>query len=622
MTEFLARLKQRKIVQWAIAYIAFAFALIQVIDVVADSYDWPHLVMHLVFGVLVLGFVVVLLLAWYHGERGAQHMSGAELLLIALALAIGGGLLWHFGRAGSSATPTKVAAVRNPDGAQRHSGNIIPDSAAGAASSGLPGKSSLDAAQRNPGPIFAEPIPAKSIAVLPFVNESGNSDQQYFSDGLSEDLITTLSQLAGLEVISRDSSFQFRKSKQSSAQIGKRLGVAHLLEGSVQRAGDEVRVTATLVDAANGHVQWSQRYDKPYKDLFALQDAITKAVAEALQTKLLATPGAVVQSDRPGSGNLAAYNDFLQGRFYDARQTETDQQKAIGFYESAIHRDPRYALAWAAEGYTWSNLAGNFLGGREADQAWAKARATVHTALKLNPDLAAAHADNAFILASADHDQAGALVEAQRAYQLAPNKNFGGLANRLATLGQVRRAVDLIRQGLPTDPLCAGCYGSLAFFLRALGRMDESVQAWRKELELQPENYFDRMELVYTEAMRGDATAALKEARQQPPGFWRRIPLAFALQIGADHAAADAALRTVVDKDASTGAYQIAELYALRRDPDNMFEWLEHARANHDPGVNELLYDPAILRYRNDPRFAAFCKKVGLPTTTDAVALR
>src|SRR5690348_3198547 len=155
MAEFLARLKQRKLVQWALAYVAFAFALIQVLDVVADSYDWPHSAMHVVFGLLALGFVIALVLAWYHGERGAQRVSSTEIVILALLLAIGGGLLWRFERATPATSP--------------------------------------EAAQRNPGETAATqaiPIPAKSVAVLPLSNESGEKDQQYFSDGLSEDLIT------------------------------------------------------------------------------------------------------------------------------------------------------------------------------------------------------------------------------------------------------------------------------------------------------------------------------------------------------------------------------------------------------------------------------------------------
>jgi len=178
------------------------------------------------------------------------------------------------------------------------------------------------AAAASPLPASTAAIPAKSVAVLPFTNESGKQDEQYFSDGLSDDLITALSQFAGLKVISRNSAFQFRDSHDSSAKIGTLLGVAHILEGSVQRAGDEVRITATLVNAGDGSIVWSQRYDQPYKDLFALQDAITQSVAEALKAKLLTAPGAVLQSDRPPGGNLDAYTAYQQGLAYYAQTTE------------------------------------------------------------------------------------------------------------------------------------------------------------------------------------------------------------------------------------------------------------------------------------------------------------
>jgi TolB-like protein len=191
-------------------------------------------------------------------------------------------------------------------------------------------------------------IPEKSIAVLPLANESGEKDEQYFSDGLSEDLITALSQFAGLKVIGRSSSFQFRDSKESSGTIGAKLGVAHLLEGSVRRAADMVRISAELVSATDGSTVWSQHYDRPYKDLFKLQDDITTAVASALKTKLLNAPDATAQSDRPPSGNLEAYNAYLQGQFHFARDTETDYRKAIESYKAAIALDPKYALAYAA----------------------------------------------------------------------------------------------------------------------------------------------------------------------------------------------------------------------------------------------------------------------------------
>ncbi len=203
-----------------------------------------------------------------------------------------------------------------------------------------------------------------SIAVLPLANESGEASQQYFSDGISEDLITALSQFPGLKVIGRTSSFQFRDSKEDSRSIGAKLGVAHLLEGSVRKSGDMIRVSAELIDTADGSTQWSERYDRPYKDLFALQDEITRAVAGALKAKLLPGEHAAAQSDRPPSGSLEAYNALLQGRFYFPRHTEADIRRAIESYTQATQLDPRYALAWSGLSQAWTGLGEEFLSGR------------------------------------------------------------------------------------------------------------------------------------------------------------------------------------------------------------------------------------------------------------------
>src|SRR6185437_16103562 len=204
MADFLSRLKQRKLVQWALAYVAASFALIQVLDVVAQRFAWPDQLERVLILALAVGFFALIVLAWYHGERGAQRVSSTEIVILALLFAIGGGLLWRFERT--------TSATSSPDAAQRNPGITTRDASA-----------------------HAIEIPAKSVAVLPLNNESGEKDQQYFSDGLSEDLINALSQFAGLKVISRNSSFQFRDSKQPSAAIGRALGVAHLLEGSVQK---------------------------------------------------------------------------------------------------------------------------------------------------------------------------------------------------------------------------------------------------------------------------------------------------------------------------------------------------------------------------------------------------
>ncbi|HET9390347.1 MAG TPA: TIR domain-containing protein, partial [Steroidobacteraceae bacterium] len=296
---------------------------------------------------------------------------------------------------------------------------------------------------------------AASIAVLPLVNESGDASQQYFSDGISEDLITALGQFSGLKVIGRSSAFQFRDSKEDSRSIGSKLGVAHLIEGSVRKSGDMIRVSAELIDTTDGSMQWSEHYDRPYKDLFALQDEITHAVAVALRTRLLTTgEQPAQQSERPPGGSLEAYNAMLQGRFYHRGGSDADVRKAIEYLTRATQLDPRYAYAWSELSICWTNLSG-VLGGAPAQEAVAKAREAADRALALAPDLGYAHAARGWLIENADFDWRGAEAEFRRAVVLAPNDDTvkANFSLMLSSLGELEQALTLIQQVIATDPL-------------------------------------------------------------------------------------------------------------------------------------------------------------------------
>ena len=465
----------------------------------------------------------------------------------------------------------------------------------------------------------AEPV---SIAVLPLVNASGDAAQQYFADGLSENLIVALSQFEGLRVISRNSAFRFRDTETDSRAIGAALGVAHLLEGSVQRAGDTVRVTATLVRSADGTTLWSQRYDRPYQDLFALQDDITAAVAAALKGKLLARAAGTPHDDRPPGGNLDAYAAYLEGRFHADRRTAADQRRAIDALARATHIDPAYAQAWATLSRAWTGLIALELEGDAARDAYAEASTAVETALALAPGLASAHAARGYLLANADYDWRGAETEYRLAVELAPGDDYArhGLGRALASQGRVREALDLTRGILADDPLHATQHYWLSVYLGALGDLDEAAAAARRAIELQPEGATFHSQLTLVEVGRGDAGAALEAARGTPAGVWKDVALAFAHVAGRDRAAADEAIATLEAKHAQFAAYQVAEVHALRGDADRSLEWLERALANRDPGITLLLFDPALLRLRDDPRFVAFCAKVGLPPPRESEA--
>jgi Tfp pilus assembly protein PilF len=325
-----------------------------------------------------------------------------------------------------------------------------------------------------------------------------------------------------------------------------------------------------------------------------------------------------MQSDRPPGGSLTAYNAFLQGRFYFSRLTAADYHKAIEAFTQAVGLDPSYALAWSELSLSWTWLGSEFLEGAPAQQqAYAKAREAADRALMLSPDLAAAHVARGLLLQNADFDWHGAEAEFRRALQLAPNDGVAKfyLGTQLATFGEVEPAIELTQQALATDPLRAVWYNFLASYLSGLNRLDEAERAVRRAIELQPAAAGFHQMLTIIEVQRGNAQAALDAAREETHRGYRASALAMARQIAGDRKSADVALRMLIDEDANSMTYAIAQVYALRNDPNRTFEWLDRAWSNRDGDIEGLLYDPFILRYKDDPRFAAFRRKVGLLAT-------
>jgi len=321
VTEFIARLKQRKLVQWALAYAAGAFALLQGVDMVAAKFGWPDAIERGLIIAACAGFFITLLLAWYHGERGAQKVSGIELLLLALLLAVGGAFMWRFSGSHASASPPAVASLAKPPSAS--------------------------------APARAD-IPAKSIAVLPFENLSDNKDNVYFSDGLSEEILNSLARIDGLRVIGRTSSFQFKGKDVDSRTIGERLGVANLLEGSVRREGDRARVTAQLIRASDGTQLWSQTYDRTVKDSLAVQLDIAEKVAGVLNVVL--DDKQRVRMRAAGVKNVDAFIAYQKGwKLYMNAHAHRGSDLLAGLrqanveFDKAIALDPDFSFAYFAK---------------------------------------------------------------------------------------------------------------------------------------------------------------------------------------------------------------------------------------------------------------------------------
>ncbi len=455
-------------------------------------------------------------------------------------------------------------------------------------------------------------VDSNSIAVLPFDNASGDQEQQAFSDGLSEGFIIALAQIRGLRVINPKSSFQFRGSSDDAKTIAGKLGVSHLLEGSVRRVGDTVRVSATLIRASDGSTLWADSFDRPYKDLFALQDAITQQVANALKAQLLPKPQTTAQSDRPPSGNLEAYDAYVQARLVMA----TDAAKALELYDRAIALDPDYGVAYAHKASVLVDIvAGGGVTGKEAQKALRDADAAATKALQLAPAQAASHYARGWLLITRDFNFKDGEAALRKAVELAPDDGDAlyQLSTARASQGDLAQAVELIWRAIKINPLDVNWHSWLASYLMSMGRFDEARKAVGKAIELEPKGLYYHYQLAVIELLRKDQPAALKAAQAEPDPAWREFALAMVAQTGADRAAADARLAECIRRYSEGFTFQIAQVYALRGEPDAMFQWLDKAWTARDPGMQSLLYDALLLRYHDDPRYAVLVRKVGLP---------
>ncbi|HKS04090.1 MAG TPA: hypothetical protein VJR49_01925, partial [Chthoniobacterales bacterium] len=444
------------------------------------------------------------------------------------------------------------------------------------------------------------------------VNESSDPKDEYFSDGLSEELIAALAQISGLKVIGRSSSFRFKDRKEDPKTIGQKLGVTTLLDGTVRKQGDRVRIVAALVNAADGTQLWTQPFDRQLKDIFTVQQEIARAVAQSLRVTLLGSDAKSVQGSAPS--NAEAHNAYLQGHFYLVRRNVEDLRKAIGYYDEAINLDPQYALAYAERAEAWIIL-GDLTGQRPT--TYPKARSDAEKAVSIAPALAEARAALGFVRCFADWNFADGLSELKRAKELSPtNPTVNDLLARIIVyLGRFDEAERQAREAVGLDPLSTVTHSNLARVLFYAGKLQEADAAARRSAELQPTGAANHRWQVLIAAQRGDGEAALREAEQEPdPGF-RRFELAVAHYVRGDQAAADTALADLIANSREGFAYQIAEVYALRGEKEKAFDWLQTALGDRDAGMLGVLVDPLLRGLRDDPRYKNLLAKVGLPTT-------
>ncbi len=426
------QLKQRKLVQWALAYVAAAFALLQGIDIVAQRFGWPETIERILIIVLCIGFFVTLLLAWYHGERGAQKVSGTELLLLALLLAIGGSLVWKL-------APGPVAVVKPAD----------------ATASAAP----------------AADVSAKSVAVLPFSDLSPAHDQEYFSDGMAEEILNALAQVKDLKVAGRTSSFFFKGKNEDLRTIGKTLGVANVLEGSVRKQGDKVRITAQLIQVSDGFHLWSKTYDGDLKDVFELQERIARAITDQLQVVIAGEQKARLVPIATTSPE--AYELYLQATAVFNHRDGPRMAEAIAKLAQATQLDPKFARAHARSA-SLSAIAGVYTDVNQ-EQTLAAAEREANIAIELDPTLAEPHAAFGTIY-DYRRNWVAAQAEAERATVLDPNDPNAMLWRglNLVDAGYLADGVGAIDRALKIDPLLPNALAWRSFCYFNAGDLEDA----------------------------------------------------------------------------------------------------------------------------------------------------
>jgi TolB-like protein/Tfp pilus assembly protein PilF len=591
MQNVLPRLKERKLVQWALAYIAAAFAFIQGLDVVAQRFGWPDQLEKLLILALAVGFFVVLVIAWYHGARGAQRVSGTEIVILALLLAIGGGLLWRFARMTNTAGTASLAATGSPDATQRSPGTVA----------SMP----------------AIPIPAKSVAVLPFVNMSGDPKEDYFSDGITEEILDALAQVPNLKVAARTSAFAFKGKAEDLRKVGEVLDVATVLEGSVQKSGDEVRITAQLIDTRSGYHLWSEKYDRKLTSVFAVEDEISKAIADKLRVQLAGGSQAVRRIIDP-----RAHDFYLRGLPLIAARGPGLREAAADF-QQAVAIDPGYAQAWAALAETQMLLPHYFL--EPSDTAFAAGEAAAKRALAIDPNTAAAHVALAMMY-RVQWKWAQADAAFRRALKIAPGDAEAAdqYGQFLLAEGRLDEALTEIDRAQRLDPLSGIIAATRTNTLTALRRFDDADRQARDAVAGHPDYALGHFIAADVAIYRHDYAAAESELRVGAKLVGENPDIYMLLVNGIAHPAQRAAATRWVLAATADTRQRLTEPARIKwlmllGDHGDALDALQ--RIGHDIMFGQdNVWQPAFDPVRNDPRFKAALKKMGLPYTPDGAA--
>jgi TolB-like protein/DNA-binding winged helix-turn-helix (wHTH) protein len=451
------------------------------------------------------------------------------------------------------------------------------------------------------------------LAVLPFENLTGDPDKEYLADGLTEETISQLGRLnpEQLGVIARTSVMGYKHKNERLDQIGRDLSVQYVLENSLRMSGNQIRLTAQLIQVKDQTHLWSQDYDYPLKDVVNVEDEVAKSVARQIQLRLTSQQQADLARPRPA--NPEAFDAYLQGHHFYQQRTAKDMEMAAKYYERATQLDPSYALPWVglSRVRNWQLNTGLI----PTEEGRRLAREAVERALALNPNLASAHDQMGRLKQQVDFDWVGADASIQRAIALEPGNPevVRSASFSAAILGRFDEALPLARRSIDLDPLNADSWGYLGEIEFYMGQPDQAVADLKKSLELSPDVEFSHSLLSQIYVIHGRPHDALPEVElvRSDPDRAFLFPIAY-YALGREKES-DAALSELIAKYHEGGAYEIAVVYAFRSQSDEAFEWLDRAYAQRDGGLIATKVDPLLNSLHSDPRFSAFLKKLNLP---------
>jgi len=577
MTGIYTELKRRNVFRVAFAYTLIAWILLQIADVLFPALSLPDWTVRLVAGLLVLGFPLAFFFAWAYeltpeGLKRERDVDRAESITHQT------GRKLNFVVMGVLAVAVTLFALD---------------------------KFVWDADQ----PTVAETEVDRSIAVLPFVNMSDDKANEYFSDGISEELLNLLAQIPELRVIGRTSSFQFKNRNEDLREIGTQLGVTNILEGSVRKAGNKVRITAQLISANDGAHLWSESYDRDLDDVFRIQDEIATAVVDALRLELLGN--LVTTRDAPPS--TAAYDAYLKGLFHHRKLGREDLETALRYFEDALALDPNLAEAWEKKGSVYINQT---LGGSlPLAEGLEKARDALRHAIELDPNLPDSHYLNGFLQTVFEWNWDDGMASLEKTLAIEPNHSgaLSNLALLYVALNRTDEAIELSEHSIRADPLRIASQHNHGYVYYKSGMADDAVREFRDSLYFAPDMIRGRFRYALALLANGEPDAALAEAGKEAGEQWRLAGLAIVHGAMGDIEASDAALTELTAQFADDVPYSIAKAHAVRGEVDQAFEWFDIAYEKHDPLLPWMRSDPQLDNVRDDPRFGAILDRLNLP---------